>query len=127
MTPEGSGWSIANAADAREAAWWELHDALPAFWSVGPPTFSREHQSWTITAIGRHPGRGKMPQTVTGLGDGEVAALRDLEARLNNLPRPDGEAAKRAALALRSRLPFIRARPASAIGEISEPTAREVA
>ena len=27
------------ATDPREAAWFEVHDALPAYWHVGPVTF----------------------------------------------------------------------------------------
>jgi hypothetical protein len=39
---------------------------------------------------GPHPGRGKIPQTVTGTGDDETAALRDLDDRLRGIPKPDG-------------------------------------
>jgi hypothetical protein len=35
-----------------------------------------------VTARGPHPGRGKVPQTVTGTGEDETAALRDLDATL---------------------------------------------
>jgi hypothetical protein len=35
-----------------------------------------------VTARGPHPGRGKAPQTVTGTGEDETAALRDLDATL---------------------------------------------
>jgi len=118
---------MAADPDAREAAWGAVHDALPAFWRVGPPSFNPERQSWTITTISRHPGRGKIPTTITGYGDDEVAALRDLEVRLVNSPRPTGDAERRAALARRSQHPFVSSRPAMVIGEAGEPTPREVA
>ena len=43
-----------------------------------------------MTARGPHPGRGKMPQTVTGTGEDEVAALRALDNRLRGVPQPNG-------------------------------------
>jgi hypothetical protein len=46
--------------------------------------------SWSVTAHGPLPGRGKAPQTVTGTGADEVATLRDLDARLRGVPKPDG-------------------------------------
>jgi hypothetical protein len=41
-------------------------------------------------ARGPHPGRAKTPQTVSGTGDDEAAALRDLDDRLRGVPKPDG-------------------------------------
>jgi hypothetical protein len=38
----------------------------------------------------RTTGRGKLPQTVTGTGEDEIAALRDLDDRLRDVPQPDG-------------------------------------
>ena len=37
---------------------------------------------WTWTARGRHPGRGKTPETITGTGEDELAAMTDLAIRL---------------------------------------------
>src|SRR5438093_6505819 len=49
----------------------------------GVPAFS-------VTARGPHPGRGKAPQTVSGTGEDETSALRDLDDRLRGVPKPDG-------------------------------------
>jgi len=47
----------------------------------GVPAFS-------VTARGPHPGRGKAPATVSGTGEDETAALRDLDDRLRGVPKP---------------------------------------
>jgi len=46
--------------------------------------------TWSVTARGPHPGRGKAPRTVTGAGDNEAAALEDLGDRLTGVAKPDG-------------------------------------
>lgn len=71
-------------------AWDAVHEALPARWRVGPPTFDPGRQAWSVTAIGPHPGRGKIPQSVSGIGEDESAALQDLDDRLRGVPKPDG-------------------------------------
>jgi hypothetical protein len=76
--------------DAREPAWDAVHEALPARWQVGPTSRHPSTGVWTVTAIGPHPGRGKQPQTVSGSGEDEAAALRDLDDRLRGAPQPDG-------------------------------------
>jgi hypothetical protein len=35
-------------------------------------------------------GRGKVPVTVSGIGEDETAALRDLDERVRGVPNPDG-------------------------------------
>ena len=79
----------ARDVDIREAAWDGVHEALPARWHIGPITFDPGvirpdgfRGAFTATARGRHPGRGKMPVTVSGTGEDEIAALRDLDDRL---------------------------------------------
>jgi hypothetical protein len=75
----------------REEAWDAVHEALPASWRVGLPSYSVEHRTWSVTAVNdRTTGRGKLPQTVTGTGEDEVAALRDLDDRLRGIPQPEG-------------------------------------
>lgn len=81
----------ATAMTEREVAWDAVHEALPARWRVGPVTLSEPTLGvWSVTAIGPHPGRGKMPATVSGTGPDEIAALRALDARLRGLDHPDG-------------------------------------
>jgi hypothetical protein len=92
--------------DEREAAWFAIHEALPPFWHVAPVTYDPGIRAWQVSAVGRHPGRGKIPQSVTGTGDDEIAALRDLDDKLRGRPRPAEEAAQRAALERRLRLAF---------------------
>jgi hypothetical protein len=92
--------------DAREAGWDALHEALPARWDVGPVTYSPERRAWSVTAINeRTTGRGKLPQTVTGRGEDEIAALRDLDDRLRGVPQPDGS--RMDALRRRLRLAYV--------------------
>jgi hypothetical protein len=64
--------------DPREAAWFAVHDALPAYWHVGPITFDPGRGTFSVTARAPHPGRGKLPVTLSGHGETEVAALVDL-------------------------------------------------
>lgn len=68
--------------DEREGAWGRLHEAIPARWSVGRASYDPGARAWSITAVGPHPGRGKIPRSVTGRGADELAAVRDLDARL---------------------------------------------
>lgn len=92
--------------DPREAAWFAIHDALPPCWMVGPVTFDPGRGQFSVTARAPHPGRGKMPTTVSGTGETEIAALVDLHGRLTGMPRSADEAAKRAAINRRLRQAF---------------------
>lgn len=67
-----------------------VHGALPVRWAVGPVTYDPGVPGFSITARGPHPGRGKAPQTVTGMGEDEIAALHDLDDRLRGVPKPQG-------------------------------------
>ena len=82
---------------SRDAAWDAVHEALPARWCVGQPSYDPGalrsdgyRGAWSVTARGPHPGRGKAPQTVKGIGEDEAAALRDLDDRLRGVPKPKG-------------------------------------
>src|SRR5207247_854921 len=46
--------------------------------------------AFSVTARGPHPGRGKAPVTVSGAGENDTAALRDLDVRLRGVPKHDG-------------------------------------
>ncbi len=75
----------------RLEAWNAVHEALPARWRVGQPSISDPlRRTWSVTARGPHPGRGKTPQTVTGTGPDETAALRDLDDQLRGVDHSKG-------------------------------------
>jgi hypothetical protein len=85
--------SLLKGSDAREAAWGAVHKALPAGWRVGPAAIGDPLRgTWSVTALRRARGRLSMPQTVTGTGPDELAALRDLDDQLRDVPKPDGTA-----------------------------------
>ncbi len=58
---------------------------------------------WSYTARGPHPGRGKYPETITGTGEDELAAMTDLRVRLDERRRSD----KRAEIDRRGRAVFL--------------------
>jgi hypothetical protein len=68
----------------REQAWDTIHERLPAGWRTAPPTYDPATRLWSVTALGPKLGgrHGKPPDTVTGEGPDELAALRDLTERL---------------------------------------------
>jgi hypothetical protein len=70
--------------DEREEAWGTLHEALPARWTVGPGSYNPGERRWSMSAVGPHPGRGKLPVSVTGYGENELEAVLDLNARLRS-------------------------------------------
>src|SRR3954451_25274908 len=74
----------------REDAWDAVHEALPAGWTVGPPTYDPGVRGWSVTARSVHYSRRRPPQTVIGTGVDEVAALRALDDRLLGVPQPNG-------------------------------------
>ena len=74
----------------REDAWDAVHEALPAGWTVGPPTFDPGVPGWSVTARTVAASRLKRPQTVTATGVDETAALRDLNERIRGVPQPHG-------------------------------------
>lgn len=92
--------------DPREAAWFAVHDALPAYWMVGPVTFDPGRGQFTVTARAPHPGRGKIPVCLSGAGETEVAALVDLHGRLTGMPRPAEDTTRRAMLNRKLRQAF---------------------
>ena len=73
---------------------------------VGPVTFDPGRGAFSVTARAPHPGRGKMPATVSGAGETEIAALVDLHERLTGMPRPADDARLRDLLNRRLRQAF---------------------
>jgi hypothetical protein len=74
----------------REAAWDAVREALPAGWTVGPPTYDPGVGGWSITARTVAATRLKRPQTVRGTGPDETAALLNVNDRLRGVPQPHG-------------------------------------
>lgn len=68
--------------DERETVWGRLHEAMPARWTVGQPSYDPGRRGWSISAVGPDRGRGKLPTFVSGFGEDELAAVRNLDARL---------------------------------------------
>ena len=63
--------------------------ALPEWWAVGPTSYDPGIGRWSYTARGSHPGRGKYPETITGTGEDELAAMVDLRIRLDKRHRAE--------------------------------------
>ncbi len=95
-----------SAMPTREAAWFAVHDALPAYSAIGPATFDPGRGAYSITARAPHPGRRKLLVRVSGSGETEVAALVELHGRLTGMPRPAEDAARRERLNRRLRQAF---------------------
>jgi hypothetical protein len=55
---------------------------MPARWTVGQPSYDPGRPGWSISAVGPNRGREKLPTFVSGFGENEPAAVRDLDARL---------------------------------------------
>jgi hypothetical protein len=75
--------------DDVEAAWDALYESLPAGWHIGRPSYDPARHAWSVTAWGPRRGRDKAPQSVSGIGEDEGAALRDLDDRLRRARKPD--------------------------------------
>lgn len=78
-----------RAFEALNEAWDALHDSLPARWHIGKPRYEMRGAGWSVTGWGPSFDGDQPPQSVTGTGDTEVAALRDLDKRFGGLPRPN--------------------------------------
>ena len=73
----------------RERAALDVLALLPEWWAVGPTSYDPGIGRWSFTARGPHPGRGKYPETITGTGEDELAAMTDLRIRLDERRRVD--------------------------------------
>ncbi len=71
----------------RERAALDVLALLPEWWAVGPTSYDPGTGRWTWTARGPHPARGKYPETITGTGEDELAAMIDLRIRLDERQR----------------------------------------
>ena len=73
----------------RERAALDVLALLPERWAVGPTSYDPGTGRWTWTARGRHPGRARSPERITGIGYDELSAMIDLRIRLEERRRPD--------------------------------------
>jgi hypothetical protein len=64
-------------------------ELLPYRWALGPTSYDPGIGRWSYTARAPHPGRGKMPETITGTGEDELAAMIDLRIRLAERQRDE--------------------------------------
>jgi hypothetical protein len=106
----------------REEAWGRLHEALPARWTVGLASYDPGEHRWSISAVGPHPGRGRLPVFVNGFGQDELEAVRDLDARLRG-ERAEGPR-KLDELRARLRLAYVDGAEEWARAELGRPLAR---
>jgi hypothetical protein len=74
----------------RERAALDVLALLHEWWAVGPTSYDPGIGRWSYTARGPHPGRGKYPETITGTGEDELAAMprQGPGAVVVDLPRP---------------------------------------
>lgn len=86
----------------RERAALDVLGLLPEWWQLGPASYDPGTGRWTITARGPHPGRGKVPETLTGRGEDELAAFADLRILLDERGRAGNSRRSTAAVAQRS-------------------------
>ena len=84
----------------RERAALDVLELLPCRWALGPTSYDPGTGRWSYTARGPHPGRGKHSETITGIGEDELAAMTDLAIRLDERRRSE----KLAAIDRRGRL-----------------------
>lgn len=80
---------MTTSTDAREAAWWRVHDLLERRpgWRVTPSANHSEERPrprWHVTAVdARNLGRRARHEALEGLGETELEALADLARRLD--------------------------------------------
>ncbi|HEY4266872.1 MAG TPA: hypothetical protein VGM94_01650 [Galbitalea sp.] len=108
--------------DAREEAWGRLHEAMPARWTVGQPSYDPGRPGWSISAVGPNRGRGKVPTYVSGVGESALAALQDLDARLRG-ERAEGPR-RMDELRARQRLAYVEGAEDWARSEMERPLTR---
>ena len=73
----------------RERAALDVLELLPEWWAVGPTSYDPGIGLSSYTARGRHHGRGKCSETITGTGEDELAAMMDLRIGLDERHRAD--------------------------------------
>jgi hypothetical protein len=74
-------------ADDLEAAWAAVHDATPADWYVGRPSYHDERHEWVIYGFDQHERavNGARSREWTAVGTTEVACLLETARCLREL------------------------------------------
>jgi hypothetical protein len=67
----------------RERAALDILAGLPDWWRVGPTMYDPGSRRWSVTARSRPGGRLQPPETITGTGEDELAAMVDLRIQLD--------------------------------------------
>ena len=97
--------TVTTALTKRERAAHDVLELLPDGWRLGRACWNPSTQRWAVTARPAHPGRGVAPETISGIGEDELAAITDLAIRLDERRRADmlAEVDRRGRLAFLSR------------------------
>ena len=85
--------TVMTALTQRECAALDVLALLPDGWRVGRACWNPGTQRWAVTARAPHPGRGEAPETISGIGDDDLAAMIDLRTRLGERHRGEKLAA----------------------------------
>lgn len=116
MSDSNATWEAINDA------WDALYDSLPARWKIGKPSYDPSRRAWSVTAWGPRRGSSRTPPSVTGIGEAEVAALRDLDRRLRAVPQPNVAGKE---LSQRLRLAFVDGAEAAALEHLGRRLTRD--
>jgi hypothetical protein len=85
--PSGASHLDAHPATDLEAAWSELHDAMPSGWFVGRPTFRHDLDGWEQYAFDttEKAVNGKRSREWTAVAPTEVSVVREMARCLREL------------------------------------------
>lgn len=79
--------TVMTALTQRECAALDVLALLPDGWRVGRACWNPGTRRWAVTARAPHLGRGEAPETISGIGDDDLAAMIDLRIRLEERHR----------------------------------------
>ncbi len=81
--------SYPAGVSALEEAWNAVHDATPAGWYVGRPSYHNERRQWVMYAFdpSERPNVGLRSREWTAVGASEVEVVREMARCLRELGR----------------------------------------
>ena len=79
--------TVMTALSQRERVALDVLNLLPDGWRVGRACWNPGTHRWAVTARAQQPGPGMAPETISGIGDDDLAAMADLAVRLDALSR----------------------------------------